>query len=72
MFSACGGIRTVSTPVLTAYFSVLGKGGGLFVPPPLEDCLFATGLTGSSARTGTNCMDLHIIGSNVADCQALT
>ena len=39
-------------PVLTAYFSVQAKGilgkGGLFVAPPLEECL--TGLMGSSTQ----------------------
>ena len=38
--------------------------------PPLEDCL--TRLTGSSTRAGTGCTDLQLIGSSVADCQALT
>ncbi len=75
VFSACGGIRTGSRmPVLTAYFPVLAKGilgkGGLFVTPPLEDCL--TGLTGSSTRAGTGCTDLQLISSSVVDCLALT
>ncbi len=69
MFSACGGLRTgKSLPVLTAYFPVLAYGilgkGGLFVAPPLED--YFTGLT------GTGCTELQLIGSSVADCQALT
>ncbi len=54
-----------------AYFPVLAYGilgkGGLFVTPPIEDCL--TGLTGSSTRAETGCAELH---SSVADCQALT
>ena len=37
---------------------------------PLEDCL--TGLTDSFVRDGTGCTDLQLIGSSVADCQALT
>ena len=45
VFSACGGSKL---PGLTAYFSVLAKGimgkGGLFVAPPLQDCLTANGL----------------------------
>ncbi len=74
VLSACGGM-----PVLTAYFpmkllmamasGILGK-GGLFVAPPLEDCL--TGLTGSSTQGGTGCAGLQLIGVSVADCQALT
>ncbi len=44
--------------------------GGLFVAPPLEDCL--TGLMGSSTRAGTGCTELQLIGSSVADCQELT
>ena len=65
VFSACGGIRTGNgKPVLTVYFSVLACGilgkGGLFVAPPLEDCL--NGQTGSSTLAGTGC----------TDCQALT
>ena len=59
MFSACGGIRTL----------VVGK-GGLFVAPPLEECL--TWQTGSSTRAGTGRTDFQLIGSSVADCQALT
>ena len=44
VFSACGGIRSGSTqPVSTAEFPMLAYGifgkGGLFVSPPLEDCL---------------------------------
>ncbi len=75
VFSACDGIRTGnSMPVLTAYFPVLAYGimgkGGLFVAPPLEDCL--TGLTGSSTLAGTGCTDLQLIGSSVADLQVLT
>ncbi len=71
MFSACGGIRTGSKlPVLTASdFPVLRK-GGLFVAPLLEYCL--TGLAGSSTRAGTGGTDLQLIGSSVADCQAMT
>ncbi len=73
VFSACGGIRTGSKlPVLTAYFPVLAKGilgkGGLFVALPLEDCL--TGLTSTQAGTGGT--ELQLIGSSVAECQALT
>ena len=30
-----------------------------------------TGLTGSSTRARTGCTDLQLIGSSVADCQAL-
>ena len=37
---------------------------------PLEDCL--TGLTGSSTPTETGCTDLQLIGTSVADRQALT
>ncbi len=46
--------------------------GGLFVLPPLEECL--TGITGSSTRAGagTDNTDLQLIGSSVFDCQALT
>ena len=71
VFSACGGIRTGSRkPALTAYFPMLAYGilgkGGLFVIPSLENCL--TGLTGSSTRAGTDCTDLQLIGSSVADC----
>ncbi len=47
----------------------MGK-GGLYVTPPLEDCL--TGLTGSSTRAGTVGTDLQLIGGSVADCQTLT
>ncbi len=75
VFSTFGGVRTgIRSPVLIAYFPVLVYGilgkGGLFVAPPLEDCL--PGLTGSSTRAGTGCTDLQLIGSSVADCQALT
>ncbi len=75
VFSAFGGIRTGSKiPVLTAYLPVLAYGilgkGGLFVTPPLEDCL--TGTTGSSTQAETGCTDLQLIGSSVADSQALT
>ena len=73
MFSACGGIRTAKLPVLTAYFLVLAYGilgkGGLFATQPLEDRL--TRLTGSSTRAGTGRTYLQLIGSSVADCQAL-
>ncbi len=37
---------------------------------PLKDCL--AGLTGSSTQAGTGCTILQLIGSSVADCQALT
>ncbi len=47
----------------------LGK-NGLFVTPPLEDCL--TRPTGSSTQAGTGCIDLHLIDSSVGDFQALT
>ena len=47
----------------------MGK-GGLFVTPPIED--YFTGLTGSSTQAGTASTDLQIIGSSVADFQALT
>ena len=61
-------------PVIAAYFPVLAEGilgkGGLFVAPLLQDCL--NGLTGSSTQAGTGCADLQLIGSIVADCQALT
>ena len=54
---------------LTAYCPVMAYGilrkGGLFVAPPLEDCL--TWLTGSSTLAGTGCSD-----SNLADCQSPT
>ena len=75
VFSACGGIRTVmKMQVLTALFPVLARGilgkGGLFVAPPLEDCL--SGQTGCSTRAGTGGTDLQLVGSIVADCQALT
>ncbi len=50
-------------------YGILGK-GGLFVAPPLEDCL--TGLTGSSTRAETGCTDLQLNSSSVADCQTLT
>ncbi len=48
------GVKSYVT--LTAYFPMLAQGilgkGGLFVVPPLEDCLI--GLTGSSTTpTGT-------------------
>ena len=60
--------------VLTAYFPVLAEGilgkAGLFVTLPLEDYL--SGLTGSSTRAGTGYTDLQLVGSSVADCQALT
>ncbi len=75
VFSVCGGVRTgKGILALTAYFPVLALGilglGGLFVAPPLGDCL--TGLTGSSTQAGTGCTDLQLIGSSVTDCQALT
>ena len=75
VFSAFGGMRTGrKVPILTAYFAVQALGilakGGLFVAPPLEDCL--TGLNGSSTRAGTGCTKLQLIDSSVADCQALT
>ncbi len=69
VFSACGGIRTgINLPVLTAYFPVLAEGilgkGGLFVTPPLEDCL--------NGLFYPNWNDLQHIDSSVADCLALT
>ncbi len=57
------------TPTVICHLGHLGK-GGLFVTPPLEDCL--TRLMGSSTRAETGWVDLQLIGSNVADCQALT
>ena len=76
VFSACGGIPTGITIVCQfdsrlsrAGLGILGK-GGLFVAPPLENCL--TGLTGSSTRAGTGCTHLQLIGNSVTDCQALT
>ena len=36
---------------------------------PLEDCL--TGLKGSSTQAETGCIDLQLICTSVADCQAL-
>ena len=53
MFSACGGIHTGSKLlVLTAYFPMLALGilgkVGLFVAPPLDNCL--SGLMGSSIQ----------------------
>ena len=78
VFSTCGGIRTDSKmPVLTAYvpllaYGILGK-SGLFVAPPLEECLTGLmGSSGSSTRAGTCSTNLQLIGSSVADCQALT
>ena len=54
--------------VWTAYFPVLAQDilgkGGLFVASPLEDC--HTGLTGSSTQAE------QVVGSSVANCQALT
>ncbi len=47
-----------------ALYASLDSFLGLFVAPPLEDCL--TGLTGSSTRAETGCTDLHLIGSSVA------
>ncbi len=44
---------------------ILGK-GGLFVTPPLQDCL--TRLTGSSTLAGTGCVYLQLVGNS----QALT
>ncbi len=41
---------------------ILGK-GGLFVVPPLEDCL--TGLTRSSTQAGTGGTELQLIGTSV-------
>ena len=75
VYSACCGIRTGRRlPLLTAYFPVLVYGilgrGALFVALPPKDGL--TGLTGSSTRARTSCTDLQLIGSSVADCQALT
>ncbi len=69
VYSACGEIRTDSLlPVLTAYFPVLAK--GIIVAHCGQDGL--TLLTGSSTRAGTGCTDLQLVGSSVADCQALT
>ncbi len=70
MFYACGRIRTGNkVPVLKAYFPVLAYGilgkSGLFVAPPLEDCL--TGPTGSSTQAGTGCTELQLISSSVAN-----
>ena len=65
---------TLGLPVLTACFPVRAKGilekGGLSVELPLEDCFI--GLAGSSTWAGTGCTDLQLIGSSVADFQALT
>ena len=60
VFSTCGGVRTGSKQsVLTAYYVQLRasweRTHGLFVAPPLEDCL--TGITSSSTRAGTGCTD---------------
>ena len=73
--SACGRKHTGSSvPFLTAYFPMLFQGilgeGGLFAVPPLED--YFTGLTDSSIRAGTGCTALKLIGSRMANCQALT
>ncbi len=61
-------------PVLTAYspvlaYGILGK-GGLFVTPPLEDCL--NWLTGSSALVGTGCADLQLTARHWPDGRSVT
>ena len=48
----------------------LGKGWIVRGTTTIEDCL--TGLTGSSTQVGTGYTDLQLIGSSVADYQALT
>ena len=50
-------------------YGILGK-GGLFMVPPLDDCLIR--ITGSSTRAGTGCRDLQLIHNSVVHCQALT
>ena len=78
VFSACDGIRSVFTayfPWLRACASWERVDCSVFVAPPLHRRLPYTGLTDSSTRaeTGcTGCTDLQLIGSSVADCQALT
>ncbi len=62
LFSAWGGICTA----IVNYQGILGK-GGLFVTPPLEDCL--TMLTGSSIHAETGRGDIQLIDNSVADWQ---
>ena len=62
VFSACGGIRTSSLSVLTAYFPVLAIAGILGKGLLVCLCGLLNGLTGSSIQ-GWN---------SVADCQATT
>ena len=63
VFSAFGRIRTsFRMPVLTAYVPVLAQ-GILRLP---------YWATGSSTQAGTGCTDFQLIGSSVANCQALT
>ena len=67
-FSAFGELRT-GLLFLEMYQGIFGK-GALFAAPQLKGCLI--GLIGSSTQTGTGCINLQLIGSSVADCQALT
>ncbi len=57
---------------LTALFALKWMRAGLFVVPPLEDCLTGLSASGSSTQAGTGCTDLQLVGSSVTDCQALT
>ena len=61
-------------PVSTAYFSRAGLGylGKGWIVRDTTTRRLDTGQTGSSTQAGTCCADLQLIGSSVADCQALT
>ena len=56
-------------PVLTAYILWLGKGWIVHAAITRRLPYWATG---TSTRAGTSCADLQLMGSSVADCQALT
>ncbi len=70
VFSACGGMRTTSklTYFPVVHYGILGK--GWIVRGTTTIALL--GQRGSSTQAGTGRTDLQVIGSSVADCQALT